>query len=105
MRCKAGDLAYFAHSTSGNYGLVVQCLRLATQSELDEAWFVDSKGPVWVIDRKVRTSNRLSVGSAALARDMNLRPIRDQPGTDETLSWAPVPVDIQNSITGEIHVS
>jgi len=88
MNCKPGDLAVVVRSTVGNEGRIFKCLRLADPSEFP---FVFS-GPVWHIDTEV---NVLIAGAykkrVALCEDAVLRPIRDNPGADETLTWAGLP--------------
>ena len=89
MNCKPGDLAVIVRSSAGNEGRMVQCLRLATSQELEEANFAPL--PTWVLDQPLPTV----LGAVVhMARDEALRPIRD-PGddaTDETLLWKLVSV-------------
>jgi hypothetical protein len=72
MNCKPGDLAIVvkAEADLNWLGRVVEVVRPN---------FADS----WITDP-------LPVGFTCIA-DEALRPIRDQPGADETLSWIPVP--------------
>lgn len=88
MNCKPGDLAVVVRSIAGNEGLVLTCLRLATESEMRDGYYWRGLAPMWVTDRVSR--NNIG-GSDALMPDALLRPIRDQPGEDETLTWAEVP--------------
>lgn len=87
MNCKPNDFAMIFRSRAGNHGRLVTCLRLATQAELDDAWFVDHE-PVWVIDRYIPVSNGAPVN---LCRDSSLRPIRPQSNDarDESLAYLP----------------
>lgn len=72
MNCQKGDLAivvgYEPHA-----GRIVKCISSFQYMGVD-AW---------------ETSPRAS--SSEGYWDSDLRPIRDQPGEDETLTWAPVP--------------
>jgi len=88
MNCKQGDLAVMVKSYAGNQGKIVQCIRLATKEEIDDAWFLTKDGPIWIIDRLIPTIKK---GLQRLAIDAQLRPIRPSEGQDETLTWAPVP--------------
>ena len=44
-------------------------------------------GPAWIIEPPLSKGNWVF--------DRALRPIRDNPGTDETLLWAPVPSNLK----------
>ena len=86
MNCKEGDLAIVVKSHCNSEGLIVTCLRRATGGELDaagfyytEAWVTDRFGPV------------VGGGVSNYWTDASLRPIRNDPGADETLSWCDVP--------------
>lgn len=95
MNCKQGDLAIVVRSGAGNEAKIVRCLRLATNSELDEAEFTRTGGPVWVTDSFLfyALKDGTRDGGGPLCRDRCLRPIRDtgDDATDETLTWLPVP--------------
>ena len=78
MNCKKDDLAIFVKSAAGNEGKIVRCVRLASQADLNSVRFIDTEGPVWVIDRLLLDNRGRHV---ALAKDESLRPIRD-PGDD-----------------------
>jgi hypothetical protein len=77
MNCKPGDVARII--VPGPFeGRILVCIEIShTHSDGDSAWVVDPPPPgfryVW---------------------DSALRPIRDQPGDDETLTWAPVPSEV-----------
>ena len=90
MNCKPGDLAVMVRSCSGNEGVILRCIRLATSSEIDANRFV-SWSPVWVVDRKLKATNGKM---ASLALDAYLRPIRMNEGEDETLTWAGKPEQV-----------
>lgn len=81
MNCRPGDLAVVVESMAGNEGRIVTCLRLATAAEVDAANLAPDRAPYWHIDTEILTV----WGSARLAADMQLRPIRDQDGEDEIL--------------------
>lgn len=80
MNCKPGDLAVCIRASVAQHlvGKVVTCVSLSNQFE-NPHWFTEPEyrdpidGKIWAF------------------KDACLRPIRDQPGTDETLLWAPVP--------------
>lgn len=77
MNCKQGDLAVIVKSNfeKAAIGRIVRCVR-----------FNDSFGmPAWEFEPHF---NQYWV-----CRDEFLRPIRDQPGEDETLTWAGLPAD------------
>lgn len=90
MNCKQGDIAVIVSSFAGNEGKIVQCLRLATDMERARAAFGNYyfSGPAWVLDRLLLT---VRGDYWPLAHDAALRPIRDNPGADETLTWAGLP--------------
>lgn len=94
MRCKVGDLAVIVRSRAGNEGKIVRCLefrpaqgfiRLNGSTYKAEAWRVDVALPT---EANVLTS---------IVRDRNLRPIRPDEGTDETLLWAGLPKETVNA--------
>lgn len=87
MNCKQGDLAVVVTNNFGNLGKLVTCLRFATGEDYKKYKVEDPMEPAWVVDSLLMGSHRL----VPLVRDSSLRPIRDNPGQDETLSWAPVP--------------
>lgn len=79
MNCKTGDLAVIVRQPLTPYplmGLIVRC---------KEPSIHPLNGTVgW------RLYDALPTGDECIA-DFLLRPIRDTPGEDETLQWAPVP--------------
>ena len=77
MNCKKGDLAIITDCLNdANYlGMIVTCI--------EPYWSERRKCHAWKVDMKT--------GSYKGIADQHLRPIRDQPGEDETLTWAPVP--------------
>ena len=90
MNCKQGDLAVVVRSVCGNEGKIVRCLRYVRGMELGidgcwhecDIWETDTVMPGW---------------TGALGKsiaDSQLRPIRDQDGEDETLTWAGKPQEV-----------
>lgn len=98
MNCKQGDLAIVVKSLAGNIDKVVQCVRLATDAEIRAANFNSCvPRPMWVIDRRLPTLHYFdeSAGpSQPMYSDAWLRPIRDNDGEDETLTWAGKPEQV-----------
>lgn len=86
-------------SSGHNEGRIVRCLRLAGEADFKRfhPWRFDLVGPVWVVDGKVQWARRDGTPTifADLAPDNSLRPIRDNDGEDETLTWAGKPADIK----------
>jgi hypothetical protein len=92
VNCKKGDIAVVVKSEAGNLGKIVTCGELivnppgciqgaywSTDVPLD---FVDLKG----IEQASRRY---------LSLDRNMKPLRDQDGEDESLSWVLVPSSIK----------
>lgn len=78
--CKPGDLAVVVRVTNEDIrpflGRVLRCVRLSTSRP--DCWFTEPE-----------LTPRTAVYDGAL------RPIRDQPGADETLTWADKQCDIK----------
>ncbi|MBI2725418.1 MAG: hypothetical protein HYX42_04130 [Polaromonas sp.] len=94
MNCKPGDLAIVVGLGPNNNGRIVEVVRHAVSGETVAGFIFLAKGPppFWLI----KTTGTLLQwdGDSVTERVINdrfLRPIRDQPGQDETLTWAPVP--------------
>lgn len=103
MNCKPGDLAVVIGPgiTPGIVGRFVTVIRPAVMGERFPsdigtirwtgdvpAWVVESANPLpWLASK----SNRLHHMNRRAIGDAYLRPIRDQPGEDETLTWAGKP--------------
>ena len=84
MNCKQGDLAVIVRSYAGNEGKMVECLRLVPEQENP----MSEPGPVWLVNIELKGA----WGDATPhIHDDQLRPIRDQDGQDETLTWLDVP--------------
>lgn len=107
MNCKPGDLAIIvAPLHSQNAGVIVEVIRPAFPGDLMEGggakFQPDRPGPYWLVrtagrpllvggkSRKRRTTWTREVTESPIA-DSRLRPIRDNDGTDETLTWAGKP--------------
>jgi len=89
MNCKQGDLAIVVRSKAGNEGKICTCLKLHPPGYDGMNLFC---GPIWETDIKLNTVWNDDGSTAPVGRcipDENLRPIRDNPGQDETLTWAP----------------
>lgn len=88
MNCKQGDLAIIVKSLSGNEGKIVTCVKFLpnfTGLSFDGLVTCDA----WEVDRELPTRDKKR--KTRFFKDSNLRPIRDNPGADETLTWLPVP--------------
>jgi hypothetical protein len=79
MNCKPGDLAVVIRDLASGLESGAIVLILDAYPKDVPAWYVD--GPS--LRSKWPTARSFSIN------DENLRPIRDQEGQDETLSWAP----------------
>lgn len=99
LNCKAGDLAYI-HGltvTPEANGMVVEVLRLCVPGEVvgGVRFLPTRRGAAWVVaGHSIPSRTTLGVLLYLHERpvgDVNLRPIRDQPGEDETLTWAGLP--------------
>lgn len=88
MNCKPGDLAVVVKgAASGN---VVVCI-----DRFDGPWAGEPRfEPGWRLDRLL-VNERGSYNTYRV--DSALRPIRDQPGEDETLTWADVPKQLETT--------
>ena len=80
MNCKQGDLAVIVN-TIPMFSRFIG--RLVTVVELNN-FRPDYFGLQWDTDLKEN-------GSTVVVADRHLRPIRDNPGQDETLTWRDVP--------------
>jgi len=77
MNCKQGDLAVYVGDVQNSLGYIVTCVRI--HPHWPTAWIIEPPLPHY--------PGTLSDA----AYDCNLRPIRDQDGQDETLTWLDVP--------------
>jgi hypothetical protein len=84
MNCKPGDLAVvvLCRDDASLIGRIVTCLRRE-----------DFQGvPAWRIEPALTTVRKGAwLVEGSWFEDRCLRPIRDNPGKDETLDWCPVP--------------
>ena len=87
MRCKVGDLAMVIKANPGCelLGLPVLIKGQALNSERLEHGDFQRFAHLWVIEHD---------GDDYGFTDDELLPIRDDPGTDETLTWAPKEVKV-----------
>lgn len=85
MNCKPGDLAVVVRSVSGNLGKVVR-----VRVMINDVEFIDgSKLRCWTFEGPTMFG---SLGRlVTVIPDECLRPLRDNPGQDETLTWAGLP--------------
>lgn len=89
LRCKQGDLAVMVRSMAGNNGKVFKCIRLATTAEMaGEGFDFKRYGPMWFTDARFNCSWGHTTN---LCFDFQIRPLRNDPGQDETLTWKDVP--------------
>jgi hypothetical protein len=104
MNCKPGDLAVIIRESKrkiGVLGKIVEVLYLAPRNDFllpDGCKHIGAGAglPMWVVKFatpvQVELSNKRFRNTCyAAVADAVLRPIRDQPGEDESLQWAPVP--------------
>lgn len=85
MNCKQGDLAVLVHSVSGrSLGMIFTCVE-----RYDGPWRYGGDAPGWRLDRPLWHG-------FPYTGDKNLRPLRDNPGADETLTWAGKPAPIES---------
>lgn len=86
MNCKQGELAIYLGKHATARGMVVVVGRPATANEVDNAAL-----PAWHISPPLP---KMDGSFAKVASDVALRPIRDQDGQDESLSWAKKPSEV-----------
>lgn len=93
MNCKEGDLAIVTRSINGNAGIIVRCIALHPAGCFT---YEKSLGPMWEVDRELTfVSWAGSVKLENFAPDACLRPIRDQPGEDQSIQWAGLPGELE----------
>lgn len=85
LNCKPGDLAVIVRSTCGNEGKIVRCIELHPAGTDNSPIF---KGPIWEIDAPIPSTWG---DQTPYCPDSQLRPLRDNQGADETLTWLDVP--------------
>lgn len=79
MNCKQGDLA-----VTVNAGTQKQFIGRVVKVVRSSDWYDKS----WITEPELRCPN---TNRPIHWRDAHLRPIRDQPGADESLTWCDVP--------------
>ena len=88
LNCKDGDLAVVVIGCHS--GKMVTCMKLRVcPVEIRSGVFITAA--VWDIDRQL---SDWSGSLGANIEDSLLRPIRNDPGADETLSWCDVPSEV-----------
>jgi hypothetical protein len=93
MNCKPGDLAVVVRSMAGNEGKIVRCVELVGDHKFNEPnGVVVTFSNTWRIDPPLIGWRGLQ---SKHAPDEVLRPIRDNNGEDEMLTWAGKPSDIK----------
>lgn len=92
MNCDLNDLAIVVHSALGtSTGLVLRCVRRSPANGLRNLDGSFEYGPVWETDNY---GPALCGNTHNLWLDADLRPLRDEPGEDETLRWAGLPQEL-----------
>lgn len=91
MNCKPGDLAVFVHSTCGNEGKIVTCVEFVGEMEFLAPWGRATFSDCWQIYPSV---NGCRGAKTEYIPDEYLRPLRDNGGEDQTLTWAGKPESI-----------
>ena len=81
MNCRPGDLAIVVKSNAGNEGVLLDVIR---QAEIG-SWLCIA------LTEGVGTIRRFMPGDQVICTDSCLRPLRDNDGQDETLTWAGLP--------------
>ena len=88
VNCKQGDIAVIVESAAGNEGKIVRCMELLPDLISTDKSGGVKRGPGWTLDISLPD---WAGGHSNEIHDSKLRPIRDNPGTDETLTWCDVP--------------
>lgn len=96
MNCKQGDLAIVMSSivpNSPNIGKIVRCLEFIPANTTIRIPGRVTACDGWLTDVPLVQFNMLGIahGQDNFAADKFLRPIRDNDGEDETLTWAGKP--------------
>jgi len=101
MNCKPGDLAVLIRSELGYEGAIVEVMRFIGEMRFHyptglrivarDCWEV--RGRLDPVHMREVARVGVSAGCGAVP-DAWLRPIRDQPGEDETLTWAGRPNEL-----------
>lgn len=104
MNCKPGDLAVIVGTSTIYQGMLVDVLYSAPLQEFilpdgrkhmpakdEKDWLVQFQRPITAPTGKGGIKTGEVITLYGVVHDDHLRPIRDQPGEDETLSWASLP--------------
>jgi hypothetical protein len=100
MKCKPGDLAIVLRGFGPNSpqaGKIVEVLHLIRKkSKLGPVWAVrfSHAVPCVTLKKNLEMIGPDDPGRDVISPDAWLQPIRDQPGADETLEWAPAPAPL-----------
>lgn len=89
MNCKKGDIAVVVRGIG--LGKIVTCIELYDGPWINMLGQTIEKGKVfgWITDSVFFPEIPGLLRTVKL--DEMMKPIRDQPGEDETLQWAPIP--------------
>lgn len=93
MRCRPGDLARIVSSRfPENRNRLVRVIERHVLWD----WRCEALQRITVADRfDASQRSEVLAGEELGCQDFHLQPLRDQPGTDETLTWKPVPQPIE----------
>jgi len=90
MNCKQGDLVRYVGSNPYNrpnvYGWIGLIVCSIADRNGDKCWVVNPPLPGGIVK-----NSDSSWSDGTWLFDSSCKPIRDNPGQDETLQWAPVP--------------
>lgn len=89
LNCRPGDLAIKIKKSPEDVipiGAIVQCIKFSSGYCVATGAWISG----WEVEWNSKTHDEISE-AAFFCLDEDIRPIRDQPGEDETLTWAPVP--------------
>lgn len=85
MRCKVGDLCVIVRSNNGNEGRLVEVV--GTSPYGPGYWMCEAMSVATAVPFPGGQRKPVPAGHRASIMDYRLRPIRDKPGEDETLTW------------------
>lgn len=90
LNCKPGDLAIICKMPWQLAQTNDRIVRLKNQPAVDGIWDFEEAVPMTLLGRLDGLPQGLPM-RLTQASDENLRPIRDNPGDDQTLEWAGLP--------------
>jgi hypothetical protein len=95
MNCRPGDLAVIVRvlTCTENIGGLVRVLEPADAG----SWYVEALQSLVARGEHDDTKYRLPPGAHGRVSDRNLRPLRDDDGDDETLTWAGRPRELEKA--------